>query len=697
MKTEKINLFCIILLLISSLSVYSQSKSTPYIHVTSPNGGERWAANSTQTITWQSSNITSVKIEYSLSGGMVWHTVVSSVDASLGQYSWVIPNVQIAEVLIKISDVSNTSTFDISDNLFSIFIQSKINKYKIKQRSVQSGTPIKIMPLGDSITEGDGDDPQLVGYRSKLFDLLEAAGYNFDFVGTQSSGTSYSGNVNFDPDHEGHGGMEVGPPSYLSAPTMLDNIDTYLSSNLPDIVLFHMGTNDLDNEGSGTAVAYRISHQLKDVIVNHILVSNPNCETFLARIIHNNHVSEVNLNISIDSLFINTTSGFTTDEKKRVQKVDMHSSPQLIYPDDFSYSSGSSDYSDLHPIESGYNKMADHWFAAMQAYYQPTLAGPANSATDQAVDVTLSWNEPQAVTDNTSLTYELQISTSSDFASTVYDNSSISSSTNSLSAWNLDYATQYYWRVRITNYGWSDVRSFTTTPLYVNASLILQGPYISSTSPYMSTYLTSLPDFPKAQQPYHDSPWNYLGTESITTIPSNVVDWVLIQLRAGSDPSTATTVAQRAAFLKDDGTIVDLDGSSPVSFSGTVYGTSDGVQYADNYCIVIKQRNHLGVISNTPAALTGGNTLNYDFINGDGSQIYPGTGVGAKELATNIWGLIAGDANGSTVINATDYLYIKSQSGGNGYFNGDCNLSGTVNATDYLVVKPNSGNSSQVP
>ena len=62
--------------------------------------------------------------------------------------------------------------------------------------SVAHADPIRIMPLGDSITEGDGgismdDDRYIVGYRQKLYlDLLDGGYSNVQFVGSLSSGYS---------------------------------------------------------------------------------------------------------------------------------------------------------------------------------------------------------------------------------------------------------------------------------------------------------------------------------------------------------------------------------------------------------------------------------------------------------------------------------------------------------------------------
>ena len=126
-----------------------------------------------------------------------------------------------------------------------------------------------------------------------------------------------------------------------------------------------------------------------------------------------------------------------------------------------------------------------------------------------------------------------------------------------------------------------------------------------------------------ANQPYNIAPWNYTGKESVSWDPyffknnPSIVDWVLLQLRTATipgNPSTATNIiAQRAAFLKSDGTIVDLDGTNHVSFSGITHGS---------YYIVVKHRNHLAVMSADLVELKGITT--YDFTTSE-SQVYSKT------------------------------------------------------------------------
>jgi hypothetical protein len=98
-------------------------------------------------------------------------------------------------------------------------------------------------------------------------------------------------------------------------------------------------------------------------------------------------------------------------------------------------------------------------FTTGQAFpVAPTLVSPANGGTD-VVNALMLWNAVETATQ-----YRLQISTASDFGTTVVDNASI---TNTFyEATNLVKFTQYYWRVRaISEVGagdWSAIWSFTT-------------------------------------------------------------------------------------------------------------------------------------------------------------------------------------------------------------------------------------------
>ncbi len=76
------------------------------VTVTSPNGGENWLVGTTNEIRWVSTNIDSVKLEYTIDGGAVWNTIIASTPSN-GLYNWNIPNTSFRSDLCQIR-VSNT-------------------------------------------------------------------------------------------------------------------------------------------------------------------------------------------------------------------------------------------------------------------------------------------------------------------------------------------------------------------------------------------------------------------------------------------------------------------------------------------------------------------------------------------------------------------------------------------------------------
>jgi len=90
------------------------------LEVTAPNGGETWLEGENHDITWNyMAGITNVKIEYSVDNGANWSSVINSTPCD-GTYSWLIPNENSNQCLIKISDADDSAIFDISDDVFTI-------------------------------------------------------------------------------------------------------------------------------------------------------------------------------------------------------------------------------------------------------------------------------------------------------------------------------------------------------------------------------------------------------------------------------------------------------------------------------------------------------------------------------------------------------------------------------------------------
>jgi hypothetical protein len=191
-------------------------------------------------------------------------------------------------------------------------------------------------------------------------------------------------------------------------------------------------------------------------------------------------------------------------------------------------------------------------------------------------------------------------------------------------------------------------------------------------------------------QPYNVSPWNYNGSETVIFIPPNVVDWVLIEIRDASSAATATSateVSRQAAFILNDGSIVDLDGSSNLQFEAAI---------SQNMFVVVWQRNHLGIMSNDPL-IPSGNLYTYDFTTGL-NQVFGGID-GHKEISIGIWGMIGGDGNHDGVVNSADMSPMwETSSGKHGYINSDHNLDGEINNQDKNEIwVPNENENSQVP
>lgn len=215
----------------------------------------------------------------------------------------------------------------------------------------------------------------------------------------------------------------------------------------------------------------------------------------------------------------------------------------------------------------------------------------------------------------------------------------------------------------------------------------LEGPFTGSA---MGANLNGLPDFPM-NQPYSGPPWNYPGAESISSIPNpGIVDWILVELRDAPDAASAgssTTIGKQAAFLLSNGMVTGMDGYGPPNFSLTV---------ASNLFVVIRHRNHLGVLSNFPLTFNG-STYSYDFSAGE-LQVYGGA-LGHKQIATGIWGLAGGDGDALGQINNGDKNEVWSpQAGTSGYKAGDFSMDSQVNNLDKNDIwVPNSGKGTQVP
>ncbi|MGA0559653.1 Ig-like domain-containing protein [Larkinella sp. VNQ87] len=247
----------------------------------------------------------------------------------------------------------------------------------------------------------------------------------------------------------------------------------------------------------------------------------------------------------------------------------------------------------------------------------------------------------------------------------------------------------------------------TEVPLFVNPDtcpacvtmelkVLLEGPY-NTTTQRMNTVLnqrgllpgqTPIGQFAVATppgQPYNTAPWNYTGTENVTTYAPDVVDWVLVSLR--TDELSTTPVFRVAGLLHDDGRI---------TFVNPCFSIPDG-----SYHVVIEHRNHMGVMSPTKVSIVN-SQLVFDFTLQDSYKIADPPSFG--EIAVDgKWMMYGGDGKKDTFsdnfdINFYDSNLWKDESGiFDQYRKGDFNMDADVNFADSVLWKKNNGRYSKVP
>jgi endonuclease/exonuclease/phosphatase family metal-dependent hydrolase len=96
---------------------------TGSVTVTSPNGGESWAGGSVQNVTWTSSGVTNVKLEYTLNGS-TWSVITASTPAAGGSYAWTVPSSATTAAKVRVTDAAAATVTDASNAAFTITVPS---------------------------------------------------------------------------------------------------------------------------------------------------------------------------------------------------------------------------------------------------------------------------------------------------------------------------------------------------------------------------------------------------------------------------------------------------------------------------------------------------------------------------------------------------------------------------------------------
>jgi len=363
----------------SSSFLYAQK---PHITLINPSSNVKIFSNSDLVISWHSFAVKKIRIDYSADTGKEWINIVDNLSAKPSNYIWDITNLpnnnMLNSILIKITSKDHDNIFDIvelSINSEDKVINKKSNVQKSEGKITNSLT--KIMPLGDSITEGIFLSNDQVGYRRILDSLLNSIQFNFDFVGSKSTGLVFD----FDRDHEGHSGWHAKHKN-LSRRSMVDSLYKWLESAQPDLILLHIGTNDigeLDIFNETVSDVVSDVNELLDIVDNYENNYNKNVFVFLSQIIKRIDDPSTPLLNEEDStiVFNDSLAILISNRKLSGDNIEL-----VNFEDKLSY------YSDLpdgvHPNDAGYRKMGYTWFEAITKdfdYYPIVLQQPKNRGT----------------------------------------------------------------------------------------------------------------------------------------------------------------------------------------------------------------------------------------------------------------------------------------------------------------------------
>ena len=204
-----------------------------------------------------------------------------------------------------------------------------------------NGDACKILPLGDSITWGIQYDG---AYRVELFTKAVADNKKITFTGSLSNGPSMVAGQTFPKANEGHSGWTIDQDAGLiPSPALM---------TIPNIVLLHIGTNDIYASSGQSTMPDRLGK-----LVDKIIAGAPDALIVVAKI---TPLSNSSWNSTIKT-YNDAIPGIVktrADAGKHVINGDMNTG--------FTSSMLSSD--GVHPNQSGYDFMGDQWYSVIKSY-----------------------------------------------------------------------------------------------------------------------------------------------------------------------------------------------------------------------------------------------------------------------------------------------------------------------------------------
>ncbi|WP_345384188.1 SGNH/GDSL hydrolase family protein [Pseudonocardia yuanmonensis] len=204
---------------------------------------------------------------------------------------------------------------------------------------------LRVMPLGASSTEGVGS-PATAGYRAPLFAELTADGIRVDYVGSRRTGPAGMA----DPDNEGHSGWTL--------EQMIPQVGAWVAEADPDVVLLHMGTNDVNSGARGTVAAARL-----DRLLDEVFVAAPQTHVIVAGV-----WAPLTARAKERAELARLTPGVVARHRELGRSVEFVDTSALLAPGDF--------VDGLHANAGGYRKIAAMWTTEVEGWLAQRRAAP---------------------------------------------------------------------------------------------------------------------------------------------------------------------------------------------------------------------------------------------------------------------------------------------------------------------------------
>ncbi len=248
------------------------------------------------------------------------------------------------------------------------------------QVKAESEEKLKVMPLGDSITDGFST---VGGYRNSLCSLLQENGYSdkIDFVGPNWGGSGY------DPQHAGFSGYSIDniaqEDSISGQRTGLSSFIDWLMETYPaDVVMLQIGTNDIlslyDLDNIGTRL-----ESLVDTILTYIPDDGMLYLATIPCMDANNtlYINEYYFTVESMDAYIDAYNAQIREivERKAAQGENIQLADVNVVLDK------SDLYDGVHPTESGYAKMGEFWYEKLADYLQGSAGEEKYSAADLVI------------------------------------------------------------------------------------------------------------------------------------------------------------------------------------------------------------------------------------------------------------------------------------------------------------------------